>query len=118
MVSRAGTFGAKVVAPPQAEPDTFSPDSYWWLFRQLMDNVKGDPVMSLPGRYPVRNGEVRAAFDMLEREFETELTDVMRKAIETRETDDEAAAQILNEFSERCVDKVVESIRELLTELA
>ena len=26
MVSNAGTFGNKVVAPPQAEPDTFSPD--------------------------------------------------------------------------------------------
>ena len=42
----------------------------------------------------------------------------MRKAIETRETDREAAAQILDEFSERCVDKVVATIHELLTELA
>jgi hypothetical protein len=41
----------------------------------------------------------------------------MRKAIETRETDHEAAAHILDEFSEQCVDKVVEAIRELLTEL-
>jgi secernin len=106
-----------VVAPPQAQPDMFSPDSYWWLFRRLMDNVKGDPVRSLPGNYPIRNREVRAAFDGLEQEFEAEVPDVMRKAIETRETNHEAAAHILDEFSERCVNKVVATIHELLTEL-
>jgi secernin len=116
MVSTAGTFGEKVVAPPQAEPDTFSPDSYWWLFRRLMDRVKGDPINSLPGRYPIRNRRVRAAFDTLEREFEAEVPDVMRKAIETRETDHEAASHILDEFSERCVNEVVGTIDELLTE--
>jgi secernin len=105
------------VAPPEAEPDTFSPDSYWWLFRRLMDNVKGDPVNSLPGHYPDRNRRVRMAFDRLELEFEAEVPDVMRKAIETRESDQDAAARMLDEFSERCVDKVVAAIHQLLREL-
>ena len=117
IVSSAGTFGKKVVAPPQAQPDTFSPDSYWWLFRRLMDSVKGDPVNSLPGHYPNRNRRVRAAFDTLEREFEAEVPEVMRKAIKARETDKEAAACMLDEFSERCVNKVVATIHELLKEL-
>jgi secernin len=117
MVSNVGTFGKKVVAPPEAQADTFSPDSYWWLFRRLMDIVKGDPINSLPGRYPARNRRVRTAFDRLEREFEAEVPDVMRKVIETRETDYEAETHILDEFSERCVNKVVAAIRELLTEL-
>jgi hypothetical protein len=82
-----------------------------------MDNVKGDPVNSLPGHYPNRNRRVRAAFDTLEGEFEAEVTDVMRRAIETRETDPRAAAHILDEFSERCVDKVVAAVRELLREV-
>ena len=116
MVSGAGTFGNKVVAPPQAEADTFSPDSYWWIFRRLMDNVKGDPINSLPGRYPVRNRRVRTAFDRLEQEFEAEVPEVMRKAIEARETDHETAAHILDEFSEQCVNKVVTAIYELWTE--
>ena len=81
-----------------------------------MDNVKGDPVNSLPGHYPDRNREVRAAFDMLEREFEVEVPDVMQKAIGMRETDHEAAAHILDAFSERCVDKVVAATRDLLKE--
>jgi hypothetical protein len=83
-----------------------------------MDNVKGDPINSLPGRYPDRNRRVRKAFDRLERDFEVQVPDVMRKAIETRETDHEAAAHILDQFSERCVNQVVAAIRELLTELA
>lgn len=81
-----------------------------------MDSVKGDPVDSLPGHYPIRNREVRAAFDMLEREFEVEVSDVMQKAIGMRETDHEAAAHILDAFSERCVDKVVAATRDLLKE--
>jgi hypothetical protein len=40
----------------------------------------------------------------------------VRKATEMRETDHEAVAQILDEFSERCVNKVVGTIDELLTE--
>jgi len=117
MVSNAGTFGGnQVVAPPQAEPDTFSPDSYWWLFRRLMDEVKGDPINSLPGCYPVRNHKVRTAFDQLEQEFEAEVPKVMQKAVATRETDPEAAAHVLDEFSERCVDKAVAAISELLIE--
>jgi secernin len=116
MVSRAGTFGDKVVAPPQAEPDTFSSDSYWWLFRELMDNVKGDSINSLPGRYPVRNRKIRTAFDQLELEFEAEVPAIMRKAIETRKTDHEAAAYILDEYTEQCVNKVVGTARELLTD--
>jgi hypothetical protein len=56
-------------------------------------------------------------FDGLEREFEAELPDIMRKAVETRETDPETAARILDEFSERCVNKVVAAIHALLAEL-
>jgi hypothetical protein len=82
-----------------------------------MDNVKGDPIHSLPGQYPFLNRKVRTTFDKLEQEFEAELPEVMRRAVETRETDHEAAAHILDGFSERCVDKVVGAIRELLKEL-
>jgi secernin len=120
MVSRAGTgqsAGKQVVAPPEAQPDTFSPDSYWWLFRRLMDHVKGDPVNSLPGHYPRRNSRVRAAFDPLEREFEAEVPDVMRKAVKIRETDPDAAAHVLDEFSERCVNKVVAAVHALPKDL-
>ena len=81
-----------------------------------MDKVKGDPINSVPGHYPLQNRRVRTAFDRLEQEFEAEVPEVMQKAVEKRETDHESAGRILDEFSERCVNKVVAAIRELLTE--
>src|SRR5688572_25246445 len=48
LVSKAGTLGKQVTPPSEVMADTFSPDSYWWLFRQLHDRVKGDPIKSYP----------------------------------------------------------------------
>jgi len=81
-----------------------------------MDNIKGDPIHSLPGHYPVKNHRVRIRFDELEQEFESELPTTMGRAIAARESDPQAGAHLLDEFSQRCVDKVVETIRDLLKE--
>jgi len=117
-VSNAGTFGRKVVPPPEAEEDKFSPDSYWWLFRRLMDKAKGDAIKSLPGYYNFRNPIARAKFDAIEREIEAELPEVLKKAIELRNTGGEVAVGILDEFTGNCVSKVVIMLRELLREFA
>jgi hypothetical protein len=39
MVSRVVTFGERVILPLEAAEDAFSPDLYWWLFRQLIDRI-------------------------------------------------------------------------------
>ena len=114
VVSRAGTFGKKVFTAPQAREDRFAPDSYWWLFRQLEDSVKGDPIRSLPGCYPMRNPQVRARLDLLEQEFEAETPQVAEKAAALRSSDPEAAAHILDEFTEACVNKVILAVEGLL----
>jgi secernin len=120
IVSRAGTFGegqthvSAPTPPDQAAADEFSPDSYWWLFRRLMDAVKGGPVHSRPDAYPSRNRRVRAAFDALEQEFEAEVPEVVREAAQMREVNQVAAACILDGFSEQCVHKVMASLDELL----
>jgi secernin len=115
-VSLAGTFGKKVVPPPDAGEDRFAPGSYWWLFRRLEDCVKGDPIRSLPGCYPMRNPQVRARFDPLEQEFEAEIPRVMEKAVTWRKSDPEAAVSLLDEFTESCVQKVILSVEDLLRE--
>jgi secernin len=115
-VSNAGRFGRKVVPPPEAEEDKFSRGSYWWLFRRLMDKTKGDAIKSLPGYYKSRNPIVRAQFDAIEMEIEAELSGVLEKAIELRNTGEEAAAGILDKFTEKCVSKVVGALKELLRE--
>jgi secernin len=117
MVSRAGTAGLHVVPPHQSPPDAYSPDSYWWLFRRLIDAVKGDLIRSVVGCYPARNRRVRAAFDPLEGDFAAELPAVLQRASRLRGTDQQACAALLDEFTDRCVQRVVVTLQRLLEEL-
>jgi secernin len=52
IVSSAGRLGLGIVPPPQAGEDEFSDDSYWWLFRKLLDEAKGKTAGSRPNRFP------------------------------------------------------------------
>lgn len=110
IVSRAGTAGKRTVAPPDAPIDTWAPDSYWWLFRELIDRVKGDAVRSLPGYYQRRNRLVRARFDPLEQAFAAETPAVLERYAAT------GGAAVLDGFTARCVEQVVAALRELLAE--
>jgi secernin len=111
IVTRAGGFGKRVAAADAAVPDTFSALSYWWLFRELMDRTKGHPIGSVPGSYASRNPLVRARFDALEQEFESQMPDVLQQAAAYPST----RATILDEFTHRCVGKVLVALRELLS---
>lgn len=115
-ISRAGTFGKRVIPPPEAGEDEFSPDSYWWLFRRLNDKVKGDPIESLPGYYEVRNQAVRAKFDAIEKACAEELPGVLAHAVEAKDIGQEAVANVFDEFTEMCVNRVLIALEELLQE--
>ena len=105
-VSAAGTFGKKITPPDKAEPDRFSADSFWWLFRDLCDKVNVD--------WKVRNAVVRADFDALEHEFAAGLPGIMKNAVGLRKVGkmDEAAI-ILDAFTASCVEKAVSKVNEL-----
>ena len=113
IVSRAGRIGKGVAPADRAGEDSFSPDSYWWLFRQLNDQVKGDPVNSLPGCYAKRNTQVRARFNALEQAFSDQLPGVVQRAQEAREKNPAEMAGILDGFSEACVRQVLEVLKDL-----
>jgi secernin len=113
IVSRAGTFGKRVVPADTATADAFSPVSYWWLFRRLTDTVKGHSIHSISGSYTARNRLVRARFDALEEQFQAEVPAVLKRAVGSNTT----AARTLNDFTNSCVQQVVKTIRELLNEL-
>jgi secernin len=115
IVTKAGTFGKRVIAPTEAQEDTFAPDSYWWLFRRLMDKVKGDPVKSIPGYYERNNHVVRARFDALEDAFASQLPQVLAEAAETKESGG-SRAQVLDAFTADCVSKIVNQLHDLLAE--
>lgn len=112
IVSTAGTFGDTVTPPPDAQKDTFSEQSYWWLFRQLLDLTKGDAIKSIPGLYVKRNQRVRDVFDALEAEFNVRLPSVIDQATQTDKVD----ATVLNQFTSDCVDKVMNAVQLLLDE--
>lgn len=117
IVSRAGKFGKRVVPPPAAVKDAFDPDSYWWLFRRLLDETKGDLAGSLPGHFQANNLKVRARFDALEEEFAASLPAVIAEAVEARaEAGQEAAATVLDEFTAACVNKVLAALKELMSD--
>src|SRR5581483_6867070 len=115
-VSRAGTFGKRVVPPDQVVPDQFSSESYWWLFRRLMDQVKGDAISSSPNYYPERNRRVRAVFDSLEDEFSSQLPQIANTSIDHRPSDPESFARRLDAFTAACVQKVTSALESLLRE--
>lgn len=117
LVTRAGTAGRRVVPVPEAAEDRFAPDSYWWLFRRLLDVVKGDPVASVPGYYPERNTLVRTRFDALEAEFAAELAELAPRVDAHSARADGEQSRLLAGFSARCVERVVATVNELLIEL-
>ena len=106
IVSTAGTFGKSIVPPREAEKDTFSDNSYWWLFKDLRDKVNID--------WAQRNPIVREAFDALEEEFAAGISDVIQQAVKFREAGKtQEAANVLDEYTELCVTQAVEKVNEL-----
>lgn len=118
IVSTAGACGKRVTPPPETEQDKFSPDSYWWLFRALLDKVKGDPIQSLLDYYANRNRIVRAKFDALEQEFEAALPDLLQQAAQAKKAGAQQATSIFDQFTEQCVGQVTATLNELLDEFA
>ncbi len=114
VVSRAGQKGRNVIPADQVGEDFYSPASYWWLFRQLNDRVKGDPLKSLPGCYAERNLQVRVRFDELERTFSDQLSAVVQKAEELKEQNPAEMAKILDDFSAACIAQVLAGLKDLL----
>jgi secernin len=106
MVSAAGTQGKTVTAPERAERDQFSPDSYWWLARDLCDKINAD--------WDVRSVIARAEFDRLEAAFAAGLGDVLVTACDLRlagKTDQ--AAEVLTAYTARCFDQALAKTNEL-----
>jgi len=110
IVSKAGTVGKCIVPPSKIKADSFSPDSYWWLFRDLSNLI----FKNREERNPV----VRAEFDKLENSFNTELPAIMKSAVELRKSGKTGeATQVLDKFTERCLDQVLQTVNDLRRQL-
>jgi secernin len=110
-VSRAGTHGKRVVDPSIAARDSFSADSYWWIFRDLCDAVN----LSWDARQPV----ARAAFDSLEASFAAELPGVVAEAARLRRSGAaDEASDVLGGFSARCAERALDKAKGLRARFA
>jgi secernin len=106
IVSRAGTFGRRIVPPDTVQRDSFSEDSYWWLAKDLSDKVDAE--------WEIRNPIVRGEFDVLEDEFATGLPALIKKAIALRQSGKAGAAgALLGDYSKSCLNKAVRKTQEL-----
>ncbi len=106
IVSTAGSYGNRITRPSQAKQDSFSPTSYWWIFRDLNDKVATNRQE--------RNPKVRGAFDRLEKEFEARLPKVIQQAVEMRKSGQcDKAASVLDRYTGECVNRVLTTVDEL-----
>ncbi len=106
VVSTAGTTGKRTQPPSQVEADTFSEQSFWWLFRDLCDKTNRD--------WKKRNPVVRSEFDALENEFAEGVPAVVKKAVELRaDGKPKEAARVLDAYSAACVNKALKRVNGL-----
>jgi secernin len=101
LLSKAGTAGKTVTPPPEAREDQFQDGSYWWLFRDLLDRIKGDEH----GRqFRGRQRIARETFDEIERRWETRVAEAEAEAVMLRkEGQVEQAAERLATLTAACV---------------
>ena len=106
IVSKADTYGKRINWPSKVKADEFSSESYWWLFRDHCDKVRIN--------YEERNPIVRAEFDLLEKDFESGIPDVVKRAVELRKAgEDNSAAKILDDYTAECVQRALNKVNEL-----
>ncbi len=106
IIITAGTYGSRMERPSKVAADEFSDKSFWWLFRDLSNQVMADRKK----REPI----VRKTFDALEKEFEAGVPDVIKTAARLRnEGKIEQAASILDAYTTECVKKVLVKVNEL-----
>ncbi|GAB3433751.1 peptidase C69 family protein [Flindersiella endophytica] len=111
--TRAGS-AARRGRPEDVPADTFSRDSYWWRFAQLLERVKGS---DLAWDFEQRRPMVRQAFDPLEARWLAQLPDVEKQAWELLHNGRaEAGAELLAAFTDDCAREALGAVDALLRE--
>jgi len=105
ILSTAGTQGKTVTPPPQAKQDEFAENSYWWLFRDLLDKIKGDETGTEFGK---RQSIARAAFNELEEKWMEQ-----SKIVEKQAVAQQASSKLLDDFTQSCVKEAVATVNKL-----
>jgi secernin len=111
LLSNAGTVRNKTIDPTKSEPDQSMEDSYWWKFRDLLDELKGSENGSL---YSKNQEIARSVFDPLEQKWLVLIRDIEKEAaLLSKAGKRKEAAGFVTAFSNECLKEAVEAIKEI-----
>jgi secernin len=114
-LSNAGTVRAKTGDPCKSEQDQSAEDSYWWMFRDLLDEIKGDENGTL---FSKKKEIARKTFDRLEQKWMISIREVEEAAavLNGANKRKEAIAHV-TAFSKRCLEEAIAAIEEIYMEV-
>ena len=116
LLSKAGTAGRAITPPPEAKQDDYQIGSYWWLFRDLLDRIKGDEH----GRgFLTRQKVARETFDGLERTWDARAAKAEAEAVTLRKQGQmEKAANVLAALTAACIEEAIAAVEQVEARLA
>jgi secernin len=111
LLSNAGTVRVKSVNPTKSAQDQSTEDSYWWKFRDLLDELKGNENGTL---YSKNKEIARKVFGPLEQKWLTLIRDIEEKASLLHKAGKrKEAISLVTSFSNECLKEAVEAIEEV-----
>ena len=111
LLSNAGTVRVKSVNPTKSAQDQSTEDSYWWKFRDLLDELKGNENGTL---YSKNKEIARKVFGPLEQKWLTLIRDIEEEAaILHKAGKRKEAISLVTSFSNECLKEAVEAIEEV-----
>jgi secernin len=110
ILSQAGTVRVKTADPSKSQPDQSAKDSYWWMFRDFLDELKGDENGTL---FNKNKDIARKTFDLLEQKWLKLIRDIEEEAaILNRAGKRKEAIALVTSFSNECLKEALEAIEE------
>jgi secernin len=114
-LSNAGTVREKTADPSKSQHDQSTKDSYWWLFRDLLDGLKGDEHGTF---FTTNKRIVRKAFDPLEQKWTTLIRVIEEEAaVLNRAGKRKEAIALVTSFSNECLKEAIDAIENIHLEI-
>ncbi|WHZ58105.1 C69 family dipeptidase [Metabacillus hrfriensis] len=115
ILSQSGTVRVKTADPTKSEQDQSAKDSYWWMFRDLLDELKGDEN----GILFTKNKEIfRKTFDVLEQKWLRLIRDIEEEAaVLNKAGKQKEAIALVTSFSNECLKEALEAIEKIRTQI-
>lgn len=115
ILTKAGTVMEKTMDPTKSYLDSYADDSYWWMFQDLLDELKGDEI----GSHFNKNSQiVRKIFNRLEEKWSTAASEIQEEAATLNKAGRrEEAVELVTSFTDKCLRETLAAFSEIRREL-